>query len=160
MPSPTAPWSKNGESTTDQGVGRAGGVFLLGAATGVGVTLAYSQHKLAELAEPDGSRRSQRRLDALTRVLELTPAQREAVGAILKREEPEVRARMRDSMERCGQSLRDYKAKIDAEIRSLLTPEQQKKFDSWQPSRPRSSLPAPARAASPLTDEMVLNVRH
>ena len=105
------------------------GVFLLGAATGVGVTLAHSERKLAQFAEPDGSRRSQRRLDALTRVLELTPAQREAVGAILKREEPEVRARMRDSMERCGQSLRDYKAKVDAEIRSLLTPEQQKKFD-------------------------------
>ena len=105
------------------------GVFLLGAATGVGVTLAYSEHKLAQFAEPDGSRRSQRRLDALTRVLELTPAQREAIAAILRREEPEVRARMRDAMERCGQSLRDQKAKVDAEIRALLTPEQQKKFD-------------------------------
>jgi Spy/CpxP family protein refolding chaperone len=105
------------------------GVFLLGAATGVGVTLTYSQHKLAELAGPDGSRRGQRRLDALTHVLELTPDQREAVGAILKREEPEVRARMRDAMEQCGQSLRDHKAKVDAEIRAVLTPEQQKKFD-------------------------------
>jgi Spy/CpxP family protein refolding chaperone len=105
------------------------GVFLLGAATGVGVTLAYSEHRLAQQAGPDGSRRSERRLDALTRVLDLTPAQREAVGAILKRQEPEARERMRESMEQCGQSLRDHKAKVDAEIRALLTPEQQKRFD-------------------------------
>jgi Spy/CpxP family protein refolding chaperone len=105
------------------------GVFLLGAATGVGVTLAYSEQKLAQLAAPDGSRRSERRLDALTRVLDLTPAQREAVGAILKRQEPEARARMRESMEQCGQSLRDHKLKVDAEVRALLTPEQQKRFD-------------------------------
>jgi Spy/CpxP family protein refolding chaperone len=105
------------------------GVFLLGAATGAGVTVAYSESKLADLERPDGLRRRERRLDALTRVLELTPAQREAIGTILKREEPEVRLRMRESMERCGQSLRDHKAKVDAEIRALLTPEQQKKFD-------------------------------
>jgi Spy/CpxP family protein refolding chaperone len=104
------------------------GVFLLGAATGVGVTLAYSEHKLAQLG-PDGSRRNERRLDALTRVLDLTPAQREAIGAILRRQEPEARTRMRESMEQCGQSLRDHKLKVDAEIRALLTPEQQQRFD-------------------------------
>ncbi len=105
------------------------GVFLLGAATGGGVMLAHSQHELAEWARPDGARRSERRLHALTRVLALTPAQRDAVGAILRREEPQLRGRMREAMEQCDQPLREHKAKVDAEIRALLTPEQQQRFD-------------------------------
>jgi Spy/CpxP family protein refolding chaperone len=103
------------------------GVFLLGAATGAGVMHAYSEHRLAELAGPE--RRGERRLRALSRVLDLTPTQREAIGAILNREEPEARARMRAAMEQCGQPLGDHKAKIDAEIRAVLTPAQQQRFD-------------------------------
>ncbi len=105
------------------------GVFLLGAATGGGVILAYSQHELAEWGRPDAARRSERRLNALTRVLGLTAEQRAAVGGILRREEPELRGKMREAMEQCGGPLREHKAKVDAEIRALLTPEQQRRFD-------------------------------
>jgi protein CpxP len=67
---------------------------------------------------------------ALQRELGLTSQQRDAVQGILERQLPERRRLMSDMLQHCGDPLRVHKAKVDAEIRAVLNPEQQRRFDA------------------------------
>jgi hypothetical protein len=66
---------------------------------------------------------------ALQRALDLSPAQRILVAAILERQAPERRRLMGEMMQKCGDPVRAYKTQADAEIRAVLNPEQQQRFD-------------------------------
>jgi hypothetical protein len=79
-------------------------VFLLGAASGGGASFAYMQKRHAAILRDDGGAR---RLAVLSRKLDLDPDQEARVGAI----------------------LHDHRGQVDTEIRAVLRPDQQTRFD-------------------------------
>jgi Spy/CpxP family protein refolding chaperone len=105
-------------------------VFALGAAAGGAGVHAYDARRHAA-AFGEGGRRAfdARRMHALSRKLDLDATQEQQIGAIFESEHDEMRTLSRDVMDKCGQPLRDHKAKIDAQIRAVLRPDQQKRFD-------------------------------
>lgn len=103
-------------------------VFLLGALTGGAGGFALAHRRHASMLREE--RREGYRLRALTRTLDLDADQQQKVGAILAKDRDEARALGREVMERCGQPLRDHKARVEGEIRSVLRPEQQRRFDA------------------------------
>lgn len=105
------------------------GVFLLGGVAGAGSAVAYLRHDAREFAS--GPRfRDRARVRGLSRLLDLTDAQRDQVKAIFEKHQNERQAAFSDLMERCGEPLKKEKALVDAEIRAVLTPPQQEKFDA------------------------------
>lgn len=110
-------------------------VFTCGAAAGGGATYAYAQKRNAAILRDDGRELDGRRLTALARRLDLDPEQEGRVAAILARDREAWRALSHTMLERCGQPLRDHKSEIDAAIRDVLRPDQQKKFDGIREGR-------------------------
>ncbi len=105
-------------------------VFLLGAAAGGGASYAYVERRHAALLRDDGGRGFEdRRIRGLARKLDLDDAQETQVRAILDQDRAQVRDLSRDMFEHCGQPLRDHKAKVDADIRAVLRPDQQARYD-------------------------------
>lgn len=104
------------------------GVFFLGGVAGVGTTLAVTRHQMAEFASQPW-RAERLRLRAMTRKLDLSDDQREKVRAVFERHRSERQQGMQRMFEECGAPVRAQKAAVDAEIRKLLTPPQQAKFD-------------------------------
>jgi len=104
-------------------------VFLLGAVAGAGTVFALHMKEQSTDEARDWSRHAEMRLDALSRALDLSDAQRAQVGALLDEQAPERRAELERIMADCGEPLREHKARLDAAIRKLLTPAQQEKFD-------------------------------
>ncbi len=106
-------------------------VFALGAVAGGGG--AYAWLRRDEAAGYSGDRpgmRDPRRLRALERELDLTPTQREQVRAILDRSSEQRRMLAQQMFERCGSEVRAQHDEVSAQIRALLTPEQQPRFDA------------------------------
>lgn len=105
------------------------GVFLLGGVAGAGVAVAYLRHEARELvSEPRF--RDRARLRGLTRLLDLSDEQRERVKAVFERHQSERQAAFAEMLEKCGDSVKKQKAAVDGEIRAVLDPSQQSKFDS------------------------------
>jgi Spy/CpxP family protein refolding chaperone len=105
------------------------GVFISGGVAGIGGTLAFVAKERAEMHAFDFGRRGNYPVQALGRHLGLSDEQRKKVEAILEEHASTRRQTMQDVLERCGASVSEEKAKLDAEIRTVLTPEQQKVFD-------------------------------
>lgn len=105
------------------------GVFLFGGITGVAGSLAFLHRRGVAVHPFEMGPRSSRPLMALYRKLELTSEQRERIASIIEKRAPTRRRLMSEVMQSCGQSIRDEKAKLDAEIREVLTPEQRTRFD-------------------------------
>ena len=105
------------------------GVFAGGAGTGVAASLAWTHRRMVGILEHGGSPHNDQRMRALQRALDLSPAQRILVAAILERQAPERRRLMGEMMQKCGDPVRAYKTQADAEIRAVLNPEQQQRFD-------------------------------
>jgi len=109
------------------------GVFVLGALAGGAVLFAWQQRSNAdELLENPTEWMQHRRLAALGRQLGLSSAQREQIHQIMLRHRAERQKLLSDLNERCGTTIREHKAKVDAEIRAVLSPEQQSQFDRLQ----------------------------
>lgn len=107
-----------------------GAVFVLGAAAGGAGAHAFDARRHAAVLGEGGRRVFEmRRMHALSRKLDLDGAQEQKIGAIFEAEHAEMRTLSRDMMDKCGQPLRDHKAKIEAQIRAVLRPDQQKRFD-------------------------------
>jgi uncharacterized membrane protein len=106
-------------------------VFVLGALAGTGVTYASMRRDYALLASDEsGEAREQRRFVAFRRQLGLDDALAARVGDVIARHRGERRRLIHDAFEQCGKPLLSHKAMVDAEIRVLLNPEQQKRFDA------------------------------
>ena len=105
-------------------------VFALGATAGGGGAYAYLRRDDLNGAEDERGLRNPRRLRALERALDLTPAQRDGVREILARSGDERRQLAQQMFERCGDGLRLHHDAVSAEIRALLTPAQQGRFDA------------------------------
>lgn len=119
-------------------------VFVLGAAAGGGAVYAQSQKRHAAMLR-DGRDVEGRRLAALSRKLDLDGDQKTKIGAILSQDHDDTKALNRDMMEKCGQPLRDHRADVEAQIRAVLRPDQQKKFDHIIEERKDRGLGGPPR---------------
>jgi periplasmic protein CpxP/Spy len=96
-------------------------------------------------------------LEHMTKSLDLTPDQQAKVQPILDQAKPQMIAIHQEAM----QKMKDLMDKTMAQIRPLLTPDQQKKADDLQKARQdvhsalkelhnaRTESPAPAPSASP-----------
>jgi protein CpxP len=95
------------------------------------LSLAYAQ-------DPQGADWKNRRhrddgniLEHMTKNLALTPEQQAKIQPILDQAKPQVIALRKEAMEK-GKAIRDA---TRAQIRAVLTPEQQQKFDALQKAR-------------------------
>jgi Spy/CpxP family protein refolding chaperone len=104
-------------------------VFVLGAGAGGAASFAIVRGGHAR-AMSEGGAFEMHRAHGLARRLDLDAAQEEKVRAILAKDGVDSRGLYKDMLERCGQPLREQKERADAEIRALLRPDQQQKFDA------------------------------
>jgi Spy/CpxP family protein refolding chaperone len=77
----------------------------------------------------DGRVNEVRRLRVLTRKLDLDADQEQRIRSILAKDRETMRGLGRDMFERCGEPLREQKARVESDIRSVLRPEQQRRYD-------------------------------
>jgi Spy/CpxP family protein refolding chaperone len=106
------------------------GVFGLGAlAGGAGVHAWVHREWARDLADDPAQGFEGRRLRALTRQLDLTPAQRDQIRDIWMRKRGERARLMQRATETCAAPLQQHKAEVEAEIRAVLTPDQARRFD-------------------------------
>jgi hypothetical protein len=105
-------------------------VFVLGLLIGGAGSRALLQRRYAHLFRDRFSVFEHRRLGALSHRLDLDDAQEDHVRAIMAKYGHARRQLTRDMLDRCGGPLRDQKTQMDAEIRVLLRPEQQTRYDA------------------------------
>jgi Spy/CpxP family protein refolding chaperone len=103
--------------------------FAVGVACGGGAAFAYVAQKHAAILRDDGRGPETRRLRILTRKLDLDADQEQRVRAILNKDRDAMRELGRSMFERCGEPLREQKARVEESIRSVLRPEQQRRYD-------------------------------
>ena len=105
-----------------------GAVFLLGAALGgvLGYLTAHHSTSAANqpLSEPE---RRARRLEQMTRELSLTPAQSQQLDGILK----ERHAESKTIHDQTDLQIEQVRKKGRDQVRAILTPEQQPKFEEF-----------------------------
>jgi len=103
-------------------------VFTLGILLGGAGTRAMLQRRYERFAR-DPAMFERRRLGALSHRLKLDDAQRDRVRDVLGKYGKQRRALSREIMTRCGGPLREQKSRMDGELRSLLRPDQQARYD-------------------------------
>jgi Spy/CpxP family protein refolding chaperone len=103
--------------------------FVVGVACGGGAAFAYVAQKHAAMLRDDARGPETRRLRVLVRKLDLDADQEQRIRGILAKNRESVRELGRDMMERCGGSLREQKARVDTDVRAVLRPDQQKRYD-------------------------------
>jgi Spy/CpxP family protein refolding chaperone len=103
--------------------------FAVGVACGGGAAFAYVAQKHAAILRDDGRGPETRRLRILTRKLDLDNDQEQRIRAILVKDRDTMRDLGRSMFERCGDPLREQKARVEADIRNVLRPEQQRRYD-------------------------------
>jgi Spy/CpxP family protein refolding chaperone len=104
-------------------------VFLLGGVAGAGVAAAYVHREVGDfVSEPRFRERA--RIRGLTRLLDLSDAQRDRVKAVMENHHRQRQAAYAEMIDKCGRPVKDEKQRMDAEIRVILTPPQQDRFDA------------------------------
>ena len=104
-------------------------VFVLGLLCGGAGSRALLQRRYARLFKDRFAVFEHRRLGALSHRLDLDDAQEDSVRQIMSKYGQQRRQLSRDILDRCGGPLRAQKNQLDAEIRALLRPEQQARYD-------------------------------
>ena len=105
-------------------------VFVLGMLLGGAGSRAMLQRRYARLFRDRFSVFEHRRLGALSHRLGLDDTQEDKVRGIMAKYGQERRELTRAMLDRCGDPLRAQKAQMDAEIRALLRPDQQSRYDA------------------------------
>ena len=111
------------------------GTFLLGAVCAGAGYHAYTTQKNAALFAGDREAFEARRVQMLQRELELDAGQEARVREIFRKHAPERQRLMRATMEGCGATLDAHRERVDAEIRALLDPAQQSRFEAVRAER-------------------------
>jgi len=104
-------------------------VFTLGILVGGAASRAMLQGKFRSMMRDPDALFDRRRAGALSRRLKLDDAQEDQTRAILGKYAKQRRALTRDIMARCGEPLHAQKVLMDGEIRALLRPDQQARYD-------------------------------
>jgi Spy/CpxP family protein refolding chaperone len=103
--------------------------FAVGVACGGGAAFAYVAQKHAAMLREDGRGPETRRLRVLTRKLDLDSDQEQRIRAILTKDRDTMRDLGRSMFDRCGDPLREQKARVESDIRNVLRPDQQRRYD-------------------------------
>lgn len=126
------------------------GTFVLGAVFAGAGYHAYALEKNAELFSGDREAFEARRVQVMTRELDLSPEQAQKVRAIFERHAPERQRLMREAMQSCGAAINAHRERIDEELRALLEPGQKSRFEALRVDRKKRWIGAPdASAKSP-----------
>ena len=105
------------------------GIFVLGASAGAASGYAVANRRLAAVLREDRPGIGDaRRMEALASELDLTREQRRQVRQIMERHREENRRLTRAMFEKCGVDLQDLRARVDSEIRVVLTEQQAQRF--------------------------------
>jgi periplasmic protein CpxP/Spy len=113
------------------------GIFVLGAGAGGAAGYAVASKRLAEALGDDRPAQgdSRRAVAAISRELDLSREQRQKVRQIMDRHRDENRELMRGMVEKCGSELQGLRQRVDGEIKQVLDPEQQKRFQELTEKR-------------------------
>lgn len=136
------------DRTKLKGYGAFALVFLLGLLAGGAGSRALLQRRYARLFKDPSAVFEHRRLGALARRLALDDAQEDRVRDIMNKYAAQRRYLTRDIMDRCGAPLRTQKSQLDAEIRAVLRPDQQARYDALL--QDREARPPPGGPIEPL----------
>ncbi|HET7541960.1 MAG TPA: hypothetical protein VFK05_18935 [Polyangiaceae bacterium] len=104
-------------------------VFTLGILLGGAGSRALLQRRYKSMFRDPSELFERRRLGAIARRLDLDDAQEDRARAILAKYGKQRRVLTREIMTRCGAPLRAQKTQMDSEIRALLRPDQQTRYD-------------------------------
>jgi len=104
-------------------------VFVLGILIGGAGSRAMLQARYKRFFRDPSEMFERRRLGALSRRLKLDDAQEDRARDIFGKYGKQRRALTREIMVRCGEPLHAQKVQMDAEIRALLRPDQQARYD-------------------------------
>lgn len=116
--------------------GMVAGIFVLGAGAGAASGYAVANKRLADVLREDRPGMGDaRRMEGLSAQLDLTRDQRRQVRQIMDRHRDENRALSRAMVEKCGGELSALRARVDAEIRAVLTEPQAKRFTELMEKR-------------------------
>lgn len=108
-----------------------GGVFLCGALVGGAVVKVWSERQvIEELTVGPGPRFERHMLRNLVDELGLTETQEDKVRSLIQAHRPRMEQIRSELSQTCAAPMREHKAKLDAEIRAVLTPEQRERFDA------------------------------
>lgn len=124
-------------------------VFLLGLLAGGAGSRALLQRRYGRLFKDPSALFERRRLGALARRLDLDDAQEDRVRDILSKYAGQRRGLTREIMDRCGAPLRAQRTQLDGEIRSVLRPDQQARYDLLLKDRESRSPPGAPLEALP-----------
>jgi len=114
------------------------GIFVLGAGAGGATGYAVASKKLADVLGGDRLAVGEaRRVEALTRRLDLNGEQRRKVHSILEHHRGEYRDLTEAMLDKCGGDLLDLRTRVDGEIRGVLDPEQARRFGEMLERRGR-----------------------
>ena len=112
------------------------GIFVLGAGAGGASGYAVANRHLAAVLREDRSGMGDaRRMAAVSDALDLKRQPRRQVREIMERHRNENRDLQRAMLEKCGGELQDLRARIDGEIRAVLTEQQAKRFKELMDKR-------------------------
>ena len=125
------------------------GTFVLGAVAGGGASYAFAERSHRAFVAGGREMFEQRRVAALSRELDLSPEQRERVIATMKKHREQQRRITHEAFERCGAPIRAHKAQVEADIRAILSPEQQRRFDTLIDEYGDGFLHGPRRGGRP-----------
>ncbi|HKO51845.1 MAG TPA: hypothetical protein VJV79_29250 [Polyangiaceae bacterium] len=135
------------ERTKLKGYGALLLVFVLGILLGGAGSRALLQRDYRIMFRDRGAIFENRRLGALAHRLKLDDAQEDRVRDILRKYGKRRRDLTREIMDRCGTPLHAQKSQMDSEIRALLRPDQQARYD--QLLKDSEGHPAPGAANEP-----------
>jgi Spy/CpxP family protein refolding chaperone len=116
--------------------GIVAGIFVLGAGAGAASGYAVANKRLASVLREDRPGMGDaHRFEALSSELDLTREQRKQVRQIMERHRQENRELSRAMFEKCGGDLQDLRARVDTEIRKVLTEPQARRFGELMEKR-------------------------
>lgn len=117
------------ERTKLKGYAALLGVFVLGILLGGAGSRAMLQRRYKAMFRDPTEMFERRRIGALSRRLKLDDAQEDRARDIFGKYGKQRRVLTREIMTRCGAPLHAQKAQMDGEIRALLRPDQQARYD-------------------------------
>jgi len=116
--------------------GIVAGIFVLGAGAGAASGYAVANKRLATVLREDRPGMGDaHRFEALASELDLTREQKKQVRQIMERHRDENRELSRAMFEKCGGDLQSLRARVDAEIRKVLTEPQAQRFGELMEKR-------------------------
>jgi Spy/CpxP family protein refolding chaperone len=113
------------------------GMFVLGGLCSAAAYHAFARRDADEFFSADPKTFESRRVEALERELELDDGQRLRIHEIFQRHAVERKRLLGQAMETCGGPMEAHRARVDAEIRAVLTPSQQSRYETLRAERRR-----------------------